>query len=119
MVVSVAVPVELYALEMVVHDEVDDARDGIRAVDRRRAAGQHFDALDQRRRNGVDVGRPHRRAARGNALAVDQHQRAVEPSSRRLIVEVPVAPLDRLLPWSGAACGNWLRMSAVFVMPCT
>ena len=36
---------------------VDDARDRGGAVDRRRAAGQHFDALDERSGNRVDVDR--------------------------------------------------------------
>ena len=40
-----------------------------------------------------------------------------EPKPRRLIVEVPVEPFARLLPCSGDACGNWLRMSDVDVLP--
>ena len=55
--------VDAQAAEVGVHDEVDDAGDRVGAVHRRRAAGQHVDALDQRGRDEVDVGD---RALRGS-----------------------------------------------------
>src|SRR5215475_14388802 len=39
------------------------------------------------------------------------------PRLRRLAADVPVAPFDRLLPWSAKADGNWFRMSDVLVRP--
>ena len=65
-------------LELGVHDEVDDAGDGVRAVDRRCAAGQHIDPAHDRGRDEVDVGDGHglRRIAGLETAAVDQHQGA-------------------------------------------
>ena len=53
--VPAVVKVEPHALEMGVHDEVDDTRDRVGAVRGRGAAGQHVDALDHGRRDLVDV----------------------------------------------------------------
>ena len=78
----VLVPVEVVlgrdfdALEVLLHDEVHDAGDGIRAVHRGRATRQDVDALDHLRRNLVEVRRRARRAAVGHAPTVDQHERA-------------------------------------------
>ena len=80
----VLVPVEvvlgrdLDALEVLLHDEVDDAGHRVRAVHGRCAAGEDVDALDHLRRDLVDV---RGRGCRGDAAvrhapAVDQHQRA-------------------------------------------
>ena len=73
--VEAVLRIDLDALELRIHHEVDDAGDGIRTIDGRRAAGQHIDALHDRRRNEVDVG--HRRGlgrvTRHQATAVDQH----------------------------------------------
>ncbi|MDQ6639659.1 MAG: hypothetical protein M3Z15_08345 [Pseudomonadota bacterium] len=64
--------------EVLPEDDVDDAGDGIRAVDRRGAVLQHFDSLDRLERNlvQVDVGAlrivgEHRRR---DATAVDEDQ---------------------------------------------
>ena len=64
------------AFELRVHHEVDDARDGVRAVDRRSAAGQHVDAVDGESGDEVDVGDRRARIARHQAAAVDQHEGA-------------------------------------------
>ena len=74
--INAVIAVEPDSGEILVHDEVDDARDRVRAVGRRRAAGQHFDALDQRRRDEVEIGGRAVGIARHQATAVDQHQRA-------------------------------------------
>ena len=63
------------AIELRVEDEVDDTGDRVGAVDGGRAAGQHFDALDDRRRDTVDVGDGEARIARHEAMAVDQDKR--------------------------------------------
>src|SRR5205823_3644837 len=55
-VIEAAVDVNLQALEPVVHDEVHDPGDGVRAIHCGTAAGEHLDALDQRRGNLVQVG---------------------------------------------------------------
>ncbi len=75
-VVELVVAFDLNALEVVVHDEVDHAGHGVRAVDGRCAAGQDFDALDQRGRDLVQVGRGVAWGACRQAAAVDQHQGA-------------------------------------------
>ncbi len=74
--VEAVLGVELHALEVLLHDEVDDAADRVRAVHGRGAAGQDFDALDHRGRNLVEVGRRVGDAAVGHAATVDEHQGA-------------------------------------------
>src|SRR5439155_3234888 len=72
---NAGVAADFGAVEPLAEDDVDDARDRVRAVDRRGAVLQHLDALDGRGRNrrqvggGVGAG-----AARNHAAAVDQHQ---------------------------------------------
>ena len=65
-----------HSLELRVEDEVDDARDGVRAVRRRGAARDDLDPLHEIARHqvdvdGADVGR------RNHAPAVQQHQIAL------------------------------------------
>ena len=70
--------IQLDALEIVDHDEVDHAGDRIRTIGHRGAAGQDIDALEQSARNLVDIlvaGPSPGRAGR-HAAAVDQHQGA-------------------------------------------
>ena len=76
--VEAVVGIQLDALVMRVHHEVDDAGDGVGAVHRGGAAGQNVSALNQVRRDLVDVrlGREAEGGARGHAAAVDQHHRA-------------------------------------------
>ncbi len=47
--------VDLYTLNVVLQDEIDDASHRIRPICRRGAAGDHFDPLDQRQRNLIKV----------------------------------------------------------------
>ena len=73
-----AVDADLQPFIFLVQHEVDDARDRIRAIGRRCAAGHDLNPLDQRLRDGVDVdqavdGRGHRTAS------VEQYQRAFRP----------------------------------------
>ena len=65
------------AHEVRVQDEVDDARDGVGAVDGRRAAGEDVDPLHERRRDEVQVRRRGERVASRHPAAVDQDQRAL------------------------------------------
>ena len=65
------VQAELDALEILAQDEVDHAADGVGAVHGGGAFGQHVDAVDHVRRQHVDVRVDH-------ALAVHQHQRAID-----------------------------------------
>ena len=55
MVVEAIADIETNALEVVVHLEIDDARDRIGAVHRGSAAGQNVDALDEVSGNLVEV----------------------------------------------------------------
>ena len=48
--------IELDALEIIDHQEIDHPGHGVGAIGRRGAAGQHLDALDQRAGDLVDVG---------------------------------------------------------------
>src|SRR5262249_2121814 len=67
----------LGAVVLLAGDDVDDAGDRVRAVDRRAAVLQHLDALDGGRRDRVeiDAGRG-AEAARHHALAVHEDERA-------------------------------------------
>ena len=69
------------AIDLLLQDEVDHPGDRVRAVDRRGAAGQHFDALDHPDRDVGDIGEVaaalERHREIGDAAAVDQHQRVV------------------------------------------
>ncbi len=67
----------LEALEVPPCDDVDDARDRIRAVGGGGAVGQHFDAVDCQRRDDVGIGQSVIDAAQRQAVAVDEHERAV------------------------------------------
>src|SRR5690606_41653436 len=71
-----AADVGLESFEIVAQDEVDDACDGVGAVDGGRAAGQYLDPLHQRARNRIGVGLDGGLAARHVPPAVDQHQRS-------------------------------------------
>ena len=82
-VVEAVVGVDLDALVVRVEDKVDHARDRVGAVHRGRAAGEHVGALDERRRDlvdvrGVGVAAGNTPCAAGtHALAVDEHQGAL------------------------------------------
>ncbi len=65
------------AVEIVLHDEVDDARNSVGTVYRRCAARQDLDALDKDGRHLVYVGRERERVAETHAMAVGQNQGAV------------------------------------------
>ncbi|MNM74617.1 hypothetical protein D3C81_863810 [compost metagenome] len=69
-------------------DDVDHAGDGVRTIDRRRAAGQHFDALHGSGRNVAVVGEIGLAAIGqrvvGHAAAVDQQQAAVGPHAAQV-----------------------------------
>ena len=68
---------ELDAVEAVLEDEVDDAGDGLRAVDGRCAAGHDLDAVDEVGRDVVEVDRRRTGQTRDEAAAVNEHERAV------------------------------------------
>jgi hypothetical protein len=78
-------------VELLARDDVDDARDRVRAVDRRRAILEDLDAVDHGERDRVEVGRRGDTAGRravDPAHAVDQHEHA-------LGAEVAQVGLDR------------------------
>src|SRR5690606_25150112 len=76
--------VELEALEVVLHDEVDDAGHGARAVGRGPAARAQLHLLHECPRDLVDVGGERERVAEAHAMAVDQHQRAVRSQAAQV-----------------------------------
>src|SRR5262249_13201067 len=63
------------AIEFRVEDEVDDTSDRVGAVDGTRAAGQHFDPLNDRSRDAVDIRNRKAWVARHQAVAVYKHER--------------------------------------------
>lgn len=71
---------DLRTVETATGDDVDHTGNRIRAVQRRGAVFEHFDALDDRQRNGVEIGR-RAHAGRGGfidpANAIHQHQHAL------------------------------------------
>ncbi len=70
-----AVRPQLHALELLVEDEVDDARNRVRTVSGRCAAGHDLHASHQPLGKSVDVDEPGDRRA-DRAAPVEQHQRA-------------------------------------------
>ena len=59
---------------MILHDDVDDAADGIGTVDRRGAVHQHLDSVDRTQWNVGHVGKIAEIACAGEAVSVDEHQ---------------------------------------------
>ena len=76
--------VEADAFEVLLHDEVDDAGEGVRTVHGRGAAGDHFDVVDQGGGDGVQVGDRQGRVGGHQALAVDQHQGALRAEAAQV-----------------------------------
>ena len=84
------------ALWLVLHDDVDDARDGIRTILSGRAFGEHFNVVDRVDWDEVEVdartalvGATQDGEARGGvtALAVDQHQRVVRGKATQFCLQ--------------------------------
>ena len=84
----------LDAGELLVQHDVDRAGDGVRAIGRRSAAGDHVGALDQAAGNEVEVDRAFT-GDRREAAVVDQHQVAVNAQTAQvhdLRADVEAAP---------------------------
>ncbi len=62
--------------EGLLQDDVDHAGDGVRAVDRRSAARDHLNPVDQRGRYGAEIDGKARGVGRDVPFAIDQRQRA-------------------------------------------
>ncbi len=95
--------VDLNAFEVILHDEVDHARHGVRTVGRGRAAADDLDALDQSRRNGIDIDR----AASGRAhrtTAVHQHQVTARPQTAQ--IDKGAAVRARVVRLRAKACSH-------------
>ena len=105
-VVEAVLVVDLHAFEVLLHDEVDDAGDGVRAVHRRGAAGDHVDPVDQGRGDVVQVGDFRAGVARHQALAIDED----EGASRAEIAQVggggAVGAVGRALGLAGEGGGQ-------------
>ena len=74
---QVGAPIDLHAGKILARDEVDHARDRVGTVDGRRTFAQHFDTLDRRKRNLLQVDRAAVEGVNRHAAAVQQDQRAV------------------------------------------
>ena len=83
---NAALPTELNAIKVVLEDEVHDARDRVRTINGRCAAGHDVDTLDQIRRNGVGVDRDavRQHVRTDMTAAVDQHQRALRTETAKV-----------------------------------
>ena len=67
------------AFKPFLQQDVDDAGDGVRSINRRRSAREHVDSLDHLRRNGVEIDVLAERNARNDSAPVDQDENAVGP----------------------------------------
>jgi len=85
-VAGAALGAELDAFVVILEDEVDDAGDRVRTVDRRIAAGDDVDPLDEVSRDGVHVRRVgvEQHVARNVAAAVDENQRALRAEAAQI-----------------------------------
>ncbi len=95
------VDLELNTLQLVVQDDVDDARDCIRTVDRRCTAGHHFRPRDQQRWN---YGQVHGTSGgcRNEPLCIDQRQR---PGAKERIEAAKVCQLGTDIEIAGTHIG--------------
>ncbi len=80
MIVLAQLSVDLEAFEVALHDEVDDAGDGIRSISRGGPSGDHFDTIHQSGRNLIEIGSRLRdrgvRRTDAEPATIDQHQGA-------------------------------------------
>ena len=83
--IHVELGARFHALEIVAHDEVHDACDGIGAIDGRRTTRHDFRARDQARRDRVEIG-DLLRAVNGIAPPIDQHQIASRTKAAQIDV---------------------------------
>ncbi len=74
----------LGAVEILAHDDVDDARDRIRSVQRGCAVGQHLDVIDRAPWNPGEIDEIRFRAGIGLTSAVHQHQRCARAESTKI-----------------------------------
>ena len=83
---NAALGAELETVIVAAQDEVDDARDRVRTVNRRVAARDDVDAFDQVVRDGIDVGRHGivQNVGGNVAAAVDQDQRALGAEAAKI-----------------------------------
>ena len=77
---------DLHAVIVALQDEVDDARNGVGAVDRRIAAGDDVDPLDEIGRDRIHVGRVgvEQDVAGNVAASVDQNERALRAEAAKI-----------------------------------
>ena len=68
-----ALNVDFQAVLLLLHDEVDDASDGFRTVDRRHTASDRLNLVDHQRRDGVEVDSRGRGVRERQATAIHQH----------------------------------------------
>ncbi len=73
-----ALATDTHSVKVALGHEVHDAGHAVRTVDRRDAAGQHIDALDEIQWHGVDVHRSRAGHARHMSTAVYQHECPVD-----------------------------------------
>src|SRR3546814_6143448 len=78
-------------VEIILEDDVDHARDGVRTINRRCTAGDYFDALDQVGVDRIEVDRGAVGGAGDAALAVDEHERAVRAATGEIDEREPSA----------------------------
>ena len=97
MVVEAVLAIEPDAGEFGIHDEVDDAGDGVSAVGRRSAARQNFGPLHDRRRDHVKVG------GLGGAVGVTRRETAAVDQNQGTL-RTQIAKID--FRGTGGAVGN-------------
>ena len=119
--VEAVLAVDLHALEVLLHDEVDDAGDRVRAVDRGGAARQDVDALDHRRSGSGSGPAPRtRRSHRHTACGGRRSAPGCGASRGRAGSRSPYRwrRSTRVTFCAAKACGSWLTRSSMRVTPC-
>ena len=104
-VIAAAAGQDLNAFKTVVHDKVDHAGHGVRAVHGGRATRQHIHPLDQRGGNLIQVSWDVVWIASGQSAAVDQHQSARRPEAAQVNRGSACGPVGNL----GTVPGEDLR----------
>src|SRR3546814_8719441 len=93
MLIEAVLTIDADAVEILAQDEIHHARNRVRSVNRRCAAGHDVDALDQRRRHEIHVDRLRRQ----HPLAVDEDEHTVRTEIAKIRSEEHTSELQSLM----------------------
>src|SRR3546814_17635785 len=89
MLIEAVLTIDADAVEILAQDEIHHARNRVRSVNRRCAAGHDVDALDRRRRPAIHADRLRRQ----HPLAVDEDEHTVRTEIAKIHIRRAVRPL--------------------------